>query len=116
MKQRNPALDIIRCFALFCVVSVHFFRSIGLYSVPVQGLSMGVMLALRGFFMVCVPLFLLLSGYLQKDKTLTKDYYKKILPILGIYVLASLCCGGYKIFVLPEMGFTDMMKIALELA
>lgn len=94
-STRNPALDITRCFAFFCVVSIHFFKNSGLYEETVVGGKMYLMCLMRSGFMICVPLFLLLSGYLMKDKQPTRQYYSKIWKTIGIYVLASICCGAY---------------------
>lgn len=102
VKQRNPAMDVIRCFALLCVVSVHFFLNTRFYDDVVLGGSMFAMVCLRCFFMISVPLFLMLSGYLMCKKTVSREYYKKLLPILGIYVLASGVSALYKWIVAPE--------------
>ncbi len=97
---RNPAIDMIRCFALFCVVSVHFFLNSGFYSQTVSGKTMYLMMLLRSFFMICVPLFITLTGYLECHKKICASYYKKIVRILGIYILCSVACVLYKVFVL----------------
>ena len=102
MSQRKPAMDIIRCFALLFVVSVHFFLHNGFYDRIVDGPRMYIMTAMRAFFMICVPLFIVLSGYLTSSKTLTRNYYRKIGYTIAIYVLASLCCVGYKVFFCKE--------------
>ena len=93
-QQRLPALDIIRIFALFCVVSIHFFLYSGFYEIPVSGVRMYVATVMRSFFRICVPLFLLLSGYLMGSKRPTKSYYGKLPRIIGEYLLASVCCTG----------------------
>lgn len=91
-KSRNSALDLIRIFALFCVVSLHFFLYSGYYVLPLADGNLFFATLARSFFMVCVPLFLLLSGYLMCNKKPTKEYYTKIARILGEYLLASLFC------------------------
>ena len=93
---RNPAMDVIRSFACFFVVSVHFFLHNGFYSTTVLGPRMYIMTLMRSFFMICVPLFMVLTGYLTCKKTISKGYYAKITYTLSIYVLASLCCVLYK--------------------
>ncbi len=100
--NRNPAMDVIRCFALFTVVSVHFFLNSGFYNTVVNCPRMYIMVALRMFFMICVPLFLMLSGYLLKNKKPNKKYYSKLFYTIGIYVLASLACGAYTFIQSPE--------------
>ncbi len=89
-NKRDTALDIVRITALFCVISVHFLLNNGFYDVQNIGKSMYVMTLMRTFFMVCVPLFIILTGYLMKDKKLSKSYYKGIIKTLSIYFLASL--------------------------
>ena len=95
-SSRNPAMDIIRCFALFCGVSVHFFLNSGFYDLTVQGPRMFVMVVVRSAFMVSAPLFIMLSGYLMCNKMPSRNYYCKIVKTLSIYVLASLCCQAFK--------------------
>lgn len=98
MEQRNPALDVVRCFALLCVISVHFFLNSGFYDEIVSGFSMFVMVLLRNFFMICVPLFMILSGYLLNTKKISRSYFLKIFQTIGIYLLASLMCAAYRFF------------------
>ena len=93
-QGRSPALDAIRIFALICVVSVHFFLYSGFYEVDLVGWTLyGATLA-RTFFMICVPLFLMLSGYLMRNKKPSKAYYSKIIRIIGEYLLAAVFCIG----------------------
>lgn len=91
-KTRNPALDIIRIFALFCVVSLHFFLYSGYYVIPLVDGNLFFSTLARTFFMICVPLFLLLTGYLMRNKKASKEYYLKLIRIVGEYLLASLFC------------------------
>lgn len=97
MKQRNPALDMIRIFAFLCVVGIHFFLNNNFYNIPVTGLPMAGMISVRCFCTICIPLFLMLSGYLLKEKTLSRKYYSRIIYILAIYLLSGMACGIYKI-------------------
>lgn len=39
--------------------------------------------------MTCVPLFIMTTGYLMKDKTYSEDYFIKLLPVIGIYALTA---------------------------
>ena len=107
---RNPALDVIRCFALFTVISVHFFLNNGYYDTIVDCPRMYIMVALRTFFMICVPLFLVLSGYLMKNKKPNVKYYSKLLYTIGIYILASIACAAYKYILSPE-SFSAMGSV-----
>ncbi|MBQ5910965.1 MAG: acyltransferase family protein [Clostridia bacterium] len=101
-KKRNPAADIIRCLAFFFVVSVHFLLNNGFYDHTVDGEKMFIMTQFRALFIICVPLFLTLSGYLLKNKMPSRKYYSRIVGILITYLLASLFCMGYSALFLNE--------------
>lgn len=100
--SRDPKMDIVRCFALLCVICVHFFKNTGFYEETVVGFGMLGLVIFRNFFMICVPLFILLSGYLLRNKTVTKQYYLRIIPILTVYVMASFACSLYTYIFDPE--------------
>lgn len=95
-NKRDTTLDIIRIIALFCVISVHFFLNNGFYEEPVFGKKMFAMVIMRTGLMVCVPLFMVLTGYLMRKKVLSKKYYAGLIKTLGIYFLASIMCLIYK--------------------
>ncbi len=97
-SRRTVSMDVIRCFALLCVISEHFFLNSGFYGQIVAGRKMLIMVSLRSFFMVCVPLFLLLSGYLLNKKTPCRAYYKRIFRLLGVYLLSCCACILYRFF------------------
>ena len=100
--KRSPAADLIRILAFISVVSVHFFLNNGYYSQTVVGKRMFIMTIMRSFFIICVPLFITLSGYLLKKKKLEKSYYKRISKIIITYILASLLCVFYSIVFLKQ--------------
>lgn len=100
--KRNTALDIVRCFALFFVVSVHFFRKAGYYDAPMQGTAMFFMTLIRTLSMICIPLFLMLTGYLNKSRQLDGKTLKKLGTILLTYLLASVFCYGYSVIFLKK--------------
>ena len=112
-RTRNPALDIIRIFALFCVVSLHFFLYSGFYVTPLLDGNHYFSTLARTFFMICVPLFLLLTGYLMRNKKATKEYYLKLIRIIGEYLLASLFCMAC-LAVHHGNGLVDTIQIFLS--
>ncbi|MCM3511407.1 acyltransferase [Carnobacterium inhibens] len=89
-KQRNMSIDIIKCLAIFSVIGVHFILNTSSNIVINSNLDIAIYLAYRQIFIVCVPLFLLTTGYLNTEKEPTKIYYKKILPIISIYFFYSI--------------------------
>ncbi len=98
LSKRNTALDIVRIVAMFSVVAIHFPLHTGYYNEVMLGMSMLLFTVLRTAFSYCVPLFIMLSGYLLNKKTLSKQYYSGITKTLGIYVLASVFCMIFKRF------------------
>ena len=95
-RERNYSLDIIRIVATFFVVAVHFFLHTGFYAQPVEGKRMFLMVCVRTLFMSCVPLFMLLTGYLMNKKKLSMKYYFGITKVISIYILATLGCMIFK--------------------
>ena len=89
-------MDIIRIVAAFTVLSVHFFLHNGFYSQIVEGVPMYIMVLMRTLFSVCVPLFMILTGYLMSHKTLSRKYYSGISKTLIVFVLATLACMIFK--------------------
>ena len=110
-NKRMPQMDLLRLFALLCVTAVHFFLNTEFYDFPVAGIRMGIMTVIRTFCMICVGLFLLLTGYLMGQKRPTVSYYLGIIKVLFIYVLASLCCAGFNaIFNHESLTFTGILS------
>lgn len=97
MKQRNYGLDVARAGAGTLVLAVHFFMNNGFYAAPVVGKSMLLSCMVRMLCMTCVPLFLLLTGYLCVNRRWGPGYYRKLIPILLTYLLAGAACMVFRI-------------------
>lgn len=104
-RERDISLDLIRTVAAFLVLSVHFFLKNGFYGQPMVGKRMLLMCAMRMGFMTCVPLFLLLTGYLCRKKELTGRYYLGLVRVLVTYLLCGLICMGVRIYLGEAMSF-----------
>ena len=110
-KVRDIRLDILRIFALFCVIAFHFFLNSGFYDKIVIGKQMYIMCIIRSFFTVCVPLFIILTGYLLNRKILSKQYYKRIIKILIIYFICSVIYSLFaKYYLKEEMNLYIFLK------
>lgn len=96
-KRRAFGLDLVRAAAGVLVLSVHFFLNNGFYDEPVAGKSMLLACMVRMLCMTCVPLFLLLTGYTCVGRKWSKGYYRKLLPVLCIYVLAGAACLAFRV-------------------
>lgn len=94
--ERNWSLDLIRALAVVEVLAVHFFSNIQYYEEPLAGTAMVAAAFLRPALMTCVPLFLLLSGYLCVGQTWSRDYYWRLGRVVSVYLLASAACLLFK--------------------
>lgn len=103
MKERNINLDLIRFLAILSVISVHFIRNIGFYTVNISGFALSISVFFRTFLMICVPLFLLLTGYLMNKKILSKKYYLSIIRIIFIFFVAKLSYVAVDYFYFHEI-------------
>lgn len=96
ISNRNVAMDVIRCVALLGVHSIHYFFHTDYYGLLQVGSRLYLFMLIRAASMTCVPLFLMLSGYLMKNKKPSRQYYSKLIRIVSLYILASLCCYLYQ--------------------
>ncbi len=88
-QGRDLSLDLIRALAGLLVIAVHFFLNSEFYYQPMAGKRMLLTTMARMGCMTCVPLFLLLTGYLNCHKELTRGYVKGLFRVLLTYLLAS---------------------------
>ncbi|MBQ5334579.1 MAG: acyltransferase family protein [Oscillospiraceae bacterium] len=91
-KQRFVGIDIVKILACFLVVSVHFFLYSGFYSTPITEEFGQTGIYFRWIAYCCVPLFMITTGYLMKNKTLSKQYYFGALRVLILYLVISVIC------------------------
>lgn len=85
--NRVIGIDIVRSIAVIFVISVHFFLGCQYYNMPLVGKSMFVMTWMRWLFLCCVPLFMMLTGFLKKNKTVDWKHYRTLKPILASYLI-----------------------------
>lgn len=98
-KKRNINLDIIRIFALITVMSVHFFLNSEFYTTIIEAKKrFFFMVSIREFFMVCVPLFLILTGYLNNKKKLEAKYYKSIIPRVLVVIIINVILYYFNVY------------------
>lgn len=105
-------LDLIRAVAICFVIWVHTFLYNGFYDRSVDNLYMFLSIFLRQLLFICVPLFVLLTGYLKINKRVNKDHYLKILPILISYFIISIITLFFRYFYLGE---TDIIKLIIDI-
>lgn len=91
-KPRFAGIDIVKIVACFFVTAVHFFRNCGFYSMSFTSGFTTVTIYIRWLVFTCVPLFMITTGFLMKNKKLSGRYYLGIVRVLVIYVVISLIC------------------------
>lgn len=91
-KKRDLNLDLIRSLALVFVLGMHYYDNSGFYLITIDGAGDFLMAMGRMLCTTCVPLFLLLSGWLHGSKKLSARYYLGILRILEVYFISTLAC------------------------
>lgn len=90
IKNRLPGPDIVRFIACLFVVCEHFFLNCGYYDQNLLGPVMFAETFFRWMFLVCIPLYLMLTGYFKLNKKPDKSHYMSIVPILIAYIVISI--------------------------
>ena len=100
---RNTGIDIVRCFAIMCVLCVHFSLNTRFYASEVNSVSMFLQSTFRTLFLMGVPLFLMLTGYLNINKRVERRYYYGCIRVLLSYLFIALIVVAYRIYCLGEV-------------
>ena len=111
-RDRNYGLDILRVIAIISVLSVHFFLNTKYYIVSKNGIGMKAQFVIRNIFMICVPLFILLTGYLNNKKKYDKKFFKGLINILIIWLFYSVIEFTVKKYInndLEELTFKNLL-------
>ncbi len=86
-EGRNIAIDLIKTMAVLFVLSTHFLWGAGYYQTPIASKIMILMTFMRWGFLICVPLFMIATGYLNRDKQLNRKYYKGLINVILLYLV-----------------------------
>jgi surface polysaccharide O-acyltransferase-like enzyme len=89
-NKRIAGLDIIRSFAILFVIGSHFMIHTDFNSTLYHGVSMFVQGMWQSLTLINVPLFLILTGYLNGNKQVGKKYYKGCVRVLRSYLVISI--------------------------
>lgn len=101
-KPRIIGLDIIRSFAILFVISSHFFSINTPFKDSIyEGVSMFIQ-ATAIPLLSGIALFMILTGYLNANKTVCKDYYKGCIKVLFAYLLFSIITILFRKYYLQE--------------
>lgn len=97
--------DLIRTIAIFCVIAGHFIAVNTPYQSSIfdGSISMWLQSACMPFFAIGVPLFIMLTGFLNANKNNpNKQYYKNITKVLIPYLVISILTILFRRFYLGE--------------
>lgn len=97
-NKRVFGLDILRFIAILFVIAVHSFLYDGFYNTSIEGVSMYLLLFFRNTTFLCVPLFMILTGFLKKNEIVDAKYYKKIKYVITSYIIVSIITIIFKYF------------------
>lgn len=89
-------------FSYFICNICSFFLYIGFYDLPLTTFTHFSLLLFRELFFTCVPLFLILTGYLNGSQKFNRNYVYKILKILVSYGLIAFICLLFRKYFLHE--------------
>lgn len=92
LKTRDLNLDLIRCTALLMVPIMHSLDHTGLYDQLLYSWQNRLMIGIKTLFTCCIPLYVMLSGYLNHKKQLSARYYLGIVRIIVIYLICGAAC------------------------
>ncbi len=96
-KKRLGGIDAVRTAAILFVIVLHAISLSGILDSE-RTWQWSVALYVRQLTVSSVPLFLMLSGFLQRKKTFSFAYYKGIIPLyLSYFVISALCMVAYAI-------------------
>jgi len=82
-------LDLIRVLAMFFVILVHSTTFYGFTNTNINSFALFIVGMGRYLSFTCVPLFMVLTGFLNYSKTPSKKYFAKIIKVLIEYIM----CG-----------------------
>ena len=88
--KRHIGIDIVKTIAILSVVGVHFFLNTKFYRVNLDNTNLFIQTIIQQICLTCIPLFVMSTGYLNNNTQINKSYFKKILPIIYIYLLYSI--------------------------
>lgn len=91
IPSRSFGLDLTRVFAIFAVIGGHFFSiHTDFRSSPMNDMSMFIQSMAQSILNCGVPLFIVLTGYLNVNKTINRKYYSGIWRVLLAYLVFSI--------------------------
>lgn len=101
-KEYNYGLDIYRIIGMFYVICHHAYIYNNFWEEPLNTLPLFLCVIGKFTFLSCVPIFLLLTGYLKKEKKISTNYYINLSHIIIEYIICSTIIIIFRIHYLKE--------------
>ncbi len=88
-QRRSVGLDVVRACAIFFVLLTHMFAYTDVLMVDIGSFRWHIYNVIHYLSRICVPLFLLLTGYLQAGRKNDKKHWVSIVSVVFSYLLIS---------------------------
>ena len=95
---RDMGADCVRIAAFVLLLWLHFYLRNGFYFNTVENAGGFIAVMFQPVFLCCVPLFVMLTGYLRCGKGWTARGYRSLIPIICSYLIITLIHLAYKIW------------------
>lgn len=102
MRERNVNIDYLKFFAAFMVIFVHFFAYTGFYQLNIGDEFAIISFVLKQIAVICVPLFIMVTGYLMNKKEMSSKYWGGFIYPVATYTVISIVCVFFRKFILCE--------------
>lgn len=92
----------MRSLAILFVIAGHFALNTPFRQTVFEGVSMFIQGSANPLFATGVPLFIMLTGYLNANKTVSRKYYRGCVRVLFAYLLFSIVTILFRRYYLHE--------------
>lgn len=102
-NTRNIGIDVLKSFAIFSIIAQHFFTlQTPFLTTEYYGISMFLQGCTMEFFLMGVPLFVAITGYLNIEKKASFQFYRNILKVIIPYLIISIIYIFARIYIFDE--------------
>lgn len=109
-QNRNINIDYVKCIAAFMVILVHFFMHTGFYNLNIINGWESISFIIKQISVICVPLFIIVTGYLMCEKNISKKYFRNLYFVTLTYILISIISIFFRKFVIvEEISFKELI-------
>jgi len=113
--KRDIRIDLIKFIAIVSVIGLHFFLNNNFSNELMINHKYYLYLLINNIFLVCVPLFIISTGYLMcNKKEFNIDYISKLFKrIIVPYIIIGFICILFRLYYVHDIG--TFISIILEI-